>query len=222
MTQFIDIIKTVAANDSCAFAIVSVLLFGLCYIYGKFVLLAEKVRVLRESAADTESRTAALCASLDGRIEALRGDFHAVNGDIRYIKNMINSLVNANQTSAAALVQAHSPLALTDTGRKAAGEMSATEAVAANWSHVKSILDAEVPSRNPYDIQTFCLERIPVEPERFFGNDVLDAFKVYAFNHGRTLFDCLKVVGVIVRDKCLADRGIPLASLDEPPKPPNR
>ena len=39
----------------------------------------------------------------------------------------------------------------------------------------------------------------------------------YAFEHGRTLFECMKVVGILVRDKYLAAIGVPPSALDDPP-----
>lgn len=214
--QIVEIVKMAAGSTGGAFAMVLSGILFLAWLYAKFIRLCCRIEHLEAEAAGTEKRAQSIGERLDGRIETLRNDIHEIKGGLQYVKSMMNSLVNANQSNVAALVQAHSPLSLTDVGREAAAEMSAAEAVASNWDRVRAILDAEVPSRNPYDIQTFCLEQIPVAPERFFGKDVLDAFKVYAFNHGRTLFDCLKVVGVMVRDKCLVDRGIPLASLDGP------
>lgn len=219
MAQIFELVKLVASNDLGAGVIVASAILLTLWGYGKFVSLLERSKHTESCVAASESRLSSVCDRLDKRIEDLRTDMHEVRGGLQYVKSMMNSLVNASQSGGVALVQAHSPLALTEPGRKAAADMSATTAVATNWERIKAILDAEAAGTNPYDIQTFCLERIPVEPERFFDKGVLDAFKVYAFNHGRTLFDCLKVVGVIVRDKCFEERGIPLASLDAAERP---
>lgn len=180
------------------------------FIYVAFRLHGHFVRMKAE-----HGHVRATCGDLRVRMDALSEAVHAMRGDVQYVKNTVDSMLNAKQRGdASPLVQAHSPLSLTDSGKSAAAAMGAESAIAANWAAIRSKMDAEVASSNPYDVQTYCLERIPVAPGEFFPDQDLSAMKFYAFDNGRTLFDCMKVVGVLVRDAYLREKGIPLSALD--------
>ena len=198
-------------------ASLTILFFWVAFwLHGKFVSLVAKHDHLSEKCDDVRKHADDAYDRLDKRIESLRDDMHEMRGDLQYIKSMINIQINTPVSGKEAMVQAHSPLSLTDVGRQAVTDMNASDAVAISWDRIKSIMDAEIVGRNPYDIQTYCLEKITISPERFFEQRFIDSFKIYAFNHGRTLFECMKVIGILVRDKYFEELGIPLSSLDDP------
>ena len=204
-----QVLKTVITSPAGSFAFVcgSVILVGwfVFWLHGKFVtMLSEHAHVKSN------------CENLDKRIESLRDDMHEIKGDIRYIKNMVNIQVNTPAQGQEAMLKAHSPLSLTAAGEAAAVAMGAERAVASNWEAIRTHLATDVPGLNPYDIQTYCLEKIPVSPEVFFDAATLESFKMYAFTSGRTLFECLKVVGIIVRNKYFESVGISLDALNAP------
>lgn len=206
----LQVLKTVLISPPGSFAFVFgfVVLAGwfAFWLHGKFVtMLAEHAHVKAD------------CEKLDGRLEALRADMHEIRGDLAYIKNMVNMQVNTPVQGQGSMLMAHSPLSLTDIGKSAAAEMDAGAAIAGKWESIRARIDAAVPGRNPYDIQTYCLEKIPVAPQDYFDAGDIDRFKRYAFEHGRTLFECMKVVGILVRDKYLAAIGVPPSALDDPP-----
>ena len=186
----------ISPTGSFGFVVGGVLLVAwfILWVYGKYI----KMQATHEHMQET-------CSRLDGRFASLQDDLAGVKGDVRYIKSTLNSLTNlAQRGDNAPLMQAHSPLALTESGRHAAEAMGAEKAIAQNWEHIKEELDKALTSQNPYDIQTYCLEQIPIAPARFLDKATLDALKIYAYQNGRTLFDCLKVVGLMIRDKYLA------------------
>ena len=205
----LQLLRTVITSPAGSFAFVfgAVVLVGwfMFWLHGKFMtMLAEHKHVKTD------------CESLDKKIESLRDDMHDMRGDIRYIKNMVNVHVNTPVQGQEAMVKAKSPLSLTSAGEAAAVAMGAERAVASNWEAIRSLIDSEVVARNPYDIQTYCLEKIPVAPERFFDAATLESLKMYAFRSGRTLFECLKVIGIIIRNKYFDAVGISLSELDKP------
>ena len=198
------VITSPAGSFGFTFALVVLVGWFVFWLHGKFVtMLAEHEHVKDD------------CERLDKRLEALRGDIHEIRGDIAYIKNMVNVQINTPVQGQSALLQSHSPLSLTEAGMDVASGMKAEEAIAGKWDSIRARLDRDVPGRTPYDIQTFCLEKIPVAPQEFFDAETVDAFKRYAFAHGRTLFECMKVVGILVRDKYFAALGISPSVLDE-------
>ena len=203
-----ETIKLIAGSTGGSFAIVAGFILLIFWAYGKFVRICAQ----HDSFAET-------CRELKdhgGRVDA---DIAMIRGDIQYMKSTLNTLLDSTQRSTGkkSAIQAHSPLSLTDYGREMAQGLKAERAIALNWEAIKAKMDAELTSRNPYDIQTYCLEKIPVAPETFFSKALVDHFKMYAFMNGLTLFECMKVVGIIVRDKYFKCEGISLAELD--PKP---
>lgn len=180
-----------------------------------FVCVAFRLYGRLERMKAEHGHVRATCGDLKVRMDALSEAVHAMRGDIQYVKSTVDSMMNAKQRGdASPLVQAHSPLSLTESGKAAASAMGAEAAIGANWETIRAKVGAEAASDNPYDIQTYCLERIPVAPGDFLSERDLSAMKLYAYDNGRTLFDCMKVVGILVRDAYLRERGIPLSALD--------
>ena len=206
MAEVINFIKTVAGSDGGAFAIMAMFIVLAFWLYGKFVKLVAK-----------NEQTQLCCTKLEAKTDALSSEINILKGDMQFVKSTLNNIVDMLQSSKGSMVKSNSPLSLTDIGKQAAIDMKAEEAVAINWEKIRAIMDAEITDKNPYDIQTYCLEKITVAPERFFEQPTLDAFKIYAYRNGRTLFECMKVIGIIVRDKYFSVNSIPLALLDDPP-----
>ena len=203
MDDLLEIVKLVAGSDAGAVAIIALLAYFVLWAYGKFVKMQTKHEAFEKT-----------CDGLVSRTEKIESAIHEIRGDIAYIKNMVNVQVNTPTEGQGTMLAAHSPLSLTDIGREAAADMGAEAAIARRWDAIRARLDAEVTGRTPYDIQTYCLEKIPLAPQEFFDSEAVDAFKSYAFNHGRTLFECMKVVGILVRDKYFSALGISTAALD--------
>ena len=216
MTEALEVIKTIAGSFGGSFAITLSLIWFVFWVHGKFVTMIANNKAISDKCDTTKNNCDSACDRLDKRIESLRDDVHEIKGDLQYIKSMINVQVNTPVKGQDSMVQAHSPLSLTDVGKQAVIDMKAEEAIAVNWEKIKEIMDVEITNKNPYDIQTYCLEKITIAPERFFDTARIEAFKIYAFQHGRTLFECMKVIGILVRDKYFEVQGIPLAALDGP------
>ena len=197
MSEFMDIVKMVAGSSGGAFAITLCIVTFAFWIYGKFVRLTTK-----HDAFETA------CNTLNSRVEKLEGDMHEVKGEIQYIKSTLNTLVNMVQTSNQALMQAHSPLALTEFGEQMAAGLGVDAILARDFPTIKAKIDAEVPVKTPYDVQTYCLEKIPVFPENYLDAEAIASIKTYAFNNGRTIFECFKVVGLKARDAYFKATGL--------------
>ena len=214
----IEVLKQVLLSPVGSFGFVfgSVVLIGwfMFWLHGKFVTMLANHDNMKAKCEEAKKSSESAVDRIDKKIEDLRDDLHGVKGEIQYIKSMINVQVNTPVKGQDSMVQAHSPLSLTDVGKQAVIDMKAEEAIAVNWEKIRAIMDVEITNKNPYDIQTYCLEKITIAPERFFDTARIEAFKIYAFQHGRTLFECMKVIGILVRDKYFEVLGIPLAALD--------
>lgn len=203
-----ETVKMIAGSAGGSFAIVAGFILLVFWVYGKFVQITARHAEIERRHDKFEDMTS-----------SIRNDIASIHGDMQYVKSTLNTLLDNMQRSTGkkSAIQAHSPLSLTDYGHEMAQGLKAERAIALNWDAIKAKMDAELTSRNPYDIQTYCLEKIPVAPEAFFSKALVEHFKIYAFVNGLTLFECMKVVGLIVRDKYFECEGISLAELD--PKP---
>lgn len=69
--------------------------------------------------------------------------------------------------------------------------------------------------KTPYDMQQFCIENVSVDPERFLSEESLNRVKGYAFAKGQPLQLYLRVIGLLIRDRMLAAKGIELSEIDK-------
>lgn len=197
MAQFFVLVKTIAGSFGGAFAITAGGIWFVLWVYGKFVRMATKHEAFEKR-----------CEELQSRVAAVERSVHEIHGDIQYVKSTLNTIVNMVQNSGQSIMQAHSPLALTKFGTEMANEMGADAVLDRNFSTIRAKIDAEVPAKTPYDVQTYCLEKIPVFPENYLTAEDLASIKSYAFSHGRTLFECLKIIGLKARDAYFKATGL--------------
>lgn len=190
MKEVVEFVKMVASSDGGSAAIVVLAIGFVFWVYGKFIKMTAKHDSFESS-----------CSDLRNRVLSVERDISEIKGDIAYVKSTLNTIMNSMQNAAAqAVMQSHSPLALTEFGKKLAEGFDADGIVNRNFTTIRAKIDAEVPAKTPYDVQTYCLEKIPVFPEQFLDAEALTAIKSFAFNNGRTLFECLKIVGLNARD----------------------
>lgn len=197
MTEILNIVKMIAGSNGGAAVITAAFLLFVFWVYGKFVRMST-----RHDAFDKS------CTSLNDRVSAVEKSVNELRGDMQYVKSTLNTLVNMIQSSPQAVMQAHSPLALTPFGEQLAEGFNADDIVTRNFSTIRAKIDADVVAKTPYDVQTYCLEKIPVFPESYLTAEDLATVKSFAFNNGRTLFECLKIIGLKARDAYFKATGL--------------
>ena len=203
--EFFEVIKAIAGSSGGSFAIVFSLFGFVLWAYGKFVKMTTKHENFEKC-----------CSELNTRVTSVEKNVCEIKGEIQYIKSTLNALMNMQQNSSQPVMKAHSPLALTEIGNQLAAGFDADGIVKRNFLAIKAKIDAEVIAKTPYDVQTYCLEKIPVFPENYLDAEALNALKDFAFNNGRTLFECLKIVGLKARDAYFASTGIEPALTTNP------
>ena len=140
----------------------------------------------------------------DGFIDELRKDISYIKGSIELIKvNQVNDLA-----------QAHSPISLTDKGVEAAQTMNAGAIINANWAKINAQLESSVKDQNAYDIQQYCIETAAVEPEKFFSQNEILQLKQFAFQTGKSFQAVSIVPAILIRDRYLTEKNIPIAEID--------
>lgn len=205
MKEVFDFIKLIASSNGGAFAITGSFIWFVFWVHGKFVKMTTKHEGFE-----------LCCKELNSRVTSVEKNINEIKGEIQYIKSTLNALMNMQQNATLPVMQSHSPLSLTDLGKQLAAGFNADAIVNRNFTTIKAKIDSEVVAKTPYDVQTYCLEKIPVFPENYLDAEALNALKDFAFNNGRTLFECLKIVGLKARDAYFASTGIEPAQTTTP------
>lgn len=145
-------------------------------------------------------------------LDKLESKVDTLSSDISYIKTQLN-LLNTNSTGS--LVQSHSPISLTEKGKRIAEEMQIEKIIANNWDNIFNYVDECVQSKNAYDIQQFCIETSTVSLDKLFTETDLNTIKMFAYNAGKPLGYYGGMIGVLIRDKYFEQKGITPESVDE-------
>ena len=120
--------------------------------------------------------------------------------------------------------QRHSPVSLTEKGRAEVKESGLDKMVERNWPKICQTLDKETKSKNPYDIQSYCMENVFVSPEKFFTDEDVFYIKELAFKKGLALMTYTNMLAVLIRDKYFIQKGIDVKDVDkyDPYMPANK
>lgn len=110
--------------------------------------------------------------------------------------------------------QTKSPLTISDIGYQMVERVGLHTILEANWDRISYYLEENSLSKNPYDIQQFCLEQTAVFPEKFMRGDELNKIKLDAYNTGLPLIAYMRVVAVLVRDRYVEEHGIDVGEVD--------
>lgn len=141
--------------------------------------------------------------TLTKSVEKLEKNSDEIRQDLAFLKGNIEIF----RSSGTNLIQSHSPLSLTEEGKKVAEMLKANDIITRNWNKIKEALSNERLD-NAYDIQQYCIETSSVAPERFFDKQAIDAIKDFAYNNGAPLQLYLRVLGIIIRDRYIEERKI--------------
>lgn len=193
-----DIIKTIITSDGGAFALILALLLGAGWLVHWVTV---KITHL-QSKHDTFTHS----------VNKMESNIDEIRRDLAYLKGTID-IIKANPQQSP--VQARSPLSPSDVGLKIIEELNLNEMIARNADRIMNYLNANIGSRNPYDIQKFCIETASVELDKFFIDTDIDKIKQYAFEHGQTLFYYGSLIGVLVRDLYFSKNQINVIEVDK-------
>jgi hypothetical protein len=110
-------------------------------------------------------------------------------------------------------IQSHSPLSLTAKGIEISNKLKMEDKVAIHWEEIKNEIDQKSPS-NPYDIQIVSMELARNCFNHIFTESEKKEIKMYAYQVGVNLLEILPIIGIIVRDKYLLEKGISVSEID--------
>lgn len=134
-----------------------------------------------------------------------------LTSEVSYIKTQLNIFIN----NAGGFVQSHSPIGLSELGKRTAEEMGINSILANNWDSIFDYIDKNVESKNAYDIQQFCIETSTINLDKIISKQDLEHLKMFAYNQGKPLALYGSMIGVLIRDKYFQQKGINPAAVDE-------
>lgn len=111
--------------------------------------------------------------------------------------------------------QRQSPLTITQEGKKMIIKLGIFDMIDRNWERILLLIEKNAQSRNPYDIQQFCIEQAVVFPEKFLQEDEINKIKLEAYQEGEVLTSYMKAIAVLVRDRYFKEHNIDIADVDK-------
>lgn len=192
--EWLELIKNILSSDAGSFG----------FVFFVLLLIAWVIYKITRFITTWENKEKGL-DKLENKVDTL-------STDISYIKMQL-TLLNTNTTGS--LVQSHSPISLTDKGKIIAKKMNIETMLANNWDKIYEYIDANVQSKNAYDIQQFCIETATISLDKLFTSSDLDKIKNFAYNEGRPIGYYGGMIGVLIRDKYFEIRGINPNTIDE-------
>jgi len=203
----IDLIKQILGSQAGSLGFV----FGIMFLGGwlihfvtkKTTLIDSDHNMLRETNKRIEQNFTEAASKIERNVDETRRD-------LVYLKGTIDILIAGSKP----LTQSKSPISLTEYGLEISAKLKADEIIAKNWEKIFKVLEENICDKNAYDIQTYCMEAVAVEPEKFFDKQSLDGIKLYAFKEGKSFQYYSGVFSVLIRDKYLQIKNIDISEVD--------
>lgn len=131
------------------------------------------------------------------------------------IENLNQSLqANNNKIITDPFTQTNSPISITAKGYDMIKRLGVESMFEKNWDRIRTFIKENTESKNPYDIQQFCLEQAVVYPEKFLRVEEVDILKMDAYKAGFSLTSYMKVVAVLARDRYFEENNIDVLEVD--------
>lgn len=220
MQTFID-----KLTDALPIELIVVLaaLIGLVFVTWKLALFwanlksrpceqhAKEIKILQESTAIKEELP---CKGHDERIGEVKeiassheNNLTEINTTLKFISKSIEDMKVALGQKVI-FTQQHSPLTINDLGKEVIKKLGIDKMFDRNWSRIKPYIAENTESQNPYDINELCIKHAVVYPEHFLSKDDIGVLKEDAYKRGVTLFEYMKIIAVMARDRYFEEEGI--------------
>lgn len=213
LMEALNFLKNILSSDAGSFG-TAVVLFGfILWAAWKVSSALTQIKTEREGVLKSIEKIDERFTKIDERFTKVDERILSIKEDMVVMSGNITLLLSKGGKERA--VKSNSPLSLTEKGDSIAEQLNAQVRVTSNWETIRRELDANLVTSNPYDIQQYCLDKIAVAPERFFSAPDLDAMKTIAYQNGDTFFEYCQVLGVIVRDRYLKEKGLDAGEIDK-------
>lgn len=143
------------------------------------------------------------------RIEATLGFMQ------KSIDSLAKSIQKENKLIIDPYTKSHSPLSITEAGRKMMDRLGVDDMFEKNWPRIEAFIEDKLEYKNPYDIQEFLIQQAVVYPEKFLQIDEIDKIKLDAYNTGVDIVPYMRVIAVLARDKYFSEHNILVEDVDK-------
>ena len=114
------------------------------------------------------------CEKQGERLEKQESSYHnldktvaGMQASLEYISRVVTEYEDVRKDSGSFFTQTHSPLSLSESGKKMILQLGLDKALDEHWNNIKKIIDEDVTDKTTYDIQQYCMEQTVVFPEKF-------------------------------------------------------
>lgn len=142
---------------------------------------------------------------LDKGAAKMESNIDEIRKDMAFVKGFMESL---QKSVTDGYTQKHSPVSLTELGKKEVENSKLNDIVARNWVKISMAVEEGAQSQSPYDIQSYCMETAYVTPEMFFEPSDISYIKELAFRKGLALMTYTNMLGVLIRDRYLKEKNL--------------
>lgn len=125
---------------------------------------------------------------------------------------MIYGLMNL--TSPNSSIASHSPISLTDVGKRIVANIKADEILKKHLPELMTEITSENP-QNPYDIQEASMKVAKEKMVGLLSAEEIASIKKEAFDSGNTVENTVLVFGVLLRNYILEEKEIPVLDVDK-------
>lgn len=143
------------------------------------------------------------------RIEATLGFMQ------KSIDSLAKSIQKENKLIIDPYTKSHSPLSITEAGRKMMDRLGIDDMFEKNWPRIETFIEDKLEYKNPYDIQEFLIQQAVVYPEKFLQIDEIDKIKLDAYNTGVDIVPYMKVIAILARDRYFSEHNILVEDVDK-------
>lgn len=184
------------------------------------IILGAGVYIVWKLSARYTKRTTEIdnlpCKKHEEDIDKLTTSINNVNvtlGKLETGQEDIHKIISmmASSPSQSVFTQSHSPISLTEKGKKIAETLKLDNVLENNWGKIENIIDDE---KNPYDIQMEFISKFIVDSDKYIDSGSLDMIKNDAYLSGIPLIDYMRMLGVMARDKYFMEHQIDIAEVD--------
>lgn len=148
---------------------------------------------------------------LSKTVEKIESNINDIRKDLSYVKGSLD-IIKRETTPFA---ESHSPVSLTREGIEKSKELKAEDIISKNWDKIFDNIEKNIPNKNAYDIQQYCMNLAAVDLDKVISNDDIDFLKKFAYNEGNTLLYYSPIFGILIRDKYLSMKGIDVSDIDK-------
>lgn len=206
--QAFQFIKDIISSDAGSFAFVaSIIAFGIWLTH----YVTKKVTEINNSHQNIKEENKRVAESIEKISERINVNIDEIRRDIAYLKG-VNDIYKSNVDPYA---QSHSPISLTTLGKEVAEEIGVSEMIQRNWDAIMNDIDNNAEGKSAYDIQEYCIETSVIELEKFLLPEDMVKLKDYAYNKGRQIVAFSQIFAIMIRDKYMEAKGIPIEEIDK-------